>query len=309
MELHQLRYFLAVAQAGSFSRAAERCHVSQPSLSQQVTKLERRLRQRLFDRLGRRVVLTNAGRLLLDRATLIVSAVEDAERRMRDAESLEGGRLVIGAIPTIAPYLLPPALERFLRLHPNVELTVHEDVTSHLVTAAAAGDIDLALVALPVDDERLQSQHLLTEPLLLALPCNHRLCRRRRITIDDLREERFILLNEMHCLGEQIITFCRGNDCQPRIACRSAQISTIQALISLGQGVSLIPEMARRADVARGRVYRLLADGKPTRTIGAVWNRHRYQSHVAESFLASIMSSSLTGEDESMHSKTTRPAR
>jgi LysR family hydrogen peroxide-inducible transcriptional activator len=288
MELHQLRYFLAVAQAGSFSRAAERCHVSQPSLSQQISKLETRLRQRLFDRLGRRVVLTNAGRLLLDRATAIVSAVEDAERRMRDAEGLEGGKLAIGAIPTIAPYLLPPALERFLSRHPNVELTVHEDVTSHLVTAAVAGDIDLALVALPVEDQRLQAEPLLTEPLLLALPPDHRLCKRRQVTIDDLRQERFILLDEMHCLGEQIISFCRANDCQPRIACRSAQISTVQALISLGQGVSLIPEMARRADAKGGRVYRPLADRKPTRTIGAVWHRHRYQSPVAEWFLACI---------------------
>jgi LysR family hydrogen peroxide-inducible transcriptional activator len=288
MELHQLRYFVAVAQAGSFSRAAKRCHVSQPSLSQQITKLERRLRQRLFDRLGRQVVLTNAGRLLFDRATTIVAAVDDAEFRLRHADTVDGGRLAIGAIPTIAPYLLPAALERFLCRYPTVELTVHEDVTVHLVAAAVAGDIDLALVALPVDDSHLQAQPLLTEPLLLTMPSGHRLCKRRRITIDDLREERFILLNEMHCLGEQVLSFCRANDCQPRIACRSAQISTVQALIALGQGISLIPEMARRADARDGTESRLLAGGKPTRTIGAVWHRHRYQNHLAERFLACL---------------------
>src|SRR6185503_3412839 len=118
VELHQLRYFVAVAQAGNFSRAAERCHVSQPSLSQQIQKLERRLAQPLFNRLGRRAVLTDAGRLLLDRATAILATVDDAERRLRSGDEDHGGRLAIGAIPTIAPYLLPPTLQAFVRRCP-----------------------------------------------------------------------------------------------------------------------------------------------------------------------------------------------
>src|SRR5205807_4664002 len=111
MEVHQLRYFVAAAQMGNFSRAAERCHVSQPSLSQQILKLEHRLGQPLFHRLGRRAVLTDAGRLLLDRAAAILAAVEDAERRLRGGDEAQPGRLAVGAIPTIAPYLLPHALE------------------------------------------------------------------------------------------------------------------------------------------------------------------------------------------------------
>src|SRR5438128_2545718 len=110
MEMHQLRYFAAVARTGSFSRAAEQGHVSQPSLSQQIQKLERGLGQRLFDRLGRRAALTDAGLLLLDRALAILATADDAERRLRDGDDREGGRLAVGAIPTIAPYLLPPAL-------------------------------------------------------------------------------------------------------------------------------------------------------------------------------------------------------
>src|SRR6516225_8255402 len=129
MEMHQLRYFAAVARTGGFSRAAEQCHVSQPSLSQQIQKLERGLGQRLFDRLGRRVVLTDAGRLLLDRALAILAAAEDAERRLRDGDDGRGGRLAVGAIPTIAPYLLPGVLGRFLRRQPRAELVIHEDVT------------------------------------------------------------------------------------------------------------------------------------------------------------------------------------
>src|SRR5260370_22406067 len=130
MELHQLRYFVAVAEAQSFSRAAERCFVSQPSLSQQVSKLERSLGQRLFDRLGRRVVLTDAGRLLLDRASSILAAVHDARRRLLHPGAIEGGRVTVGVLPAIAPFLVPLALKRFLRPGSGTVVTIHEDITT-----------------------------------------------------------------------------------------------------------------------------------------------------------------------------------
>src|ERR1700689_3688079 len=137
MEIHRLRYFVAVADAGNFSRAAERCHVSQPSLSQQISKLERHLGKRLFDRLGRQVLLTDAGRLLLNRALAILATIEDTERRLREGNELEGTQLSVGAIPTIAPYLLPKAVERYLRRWPDVEVSVQEDVTAQMVLAVA----------------------------------------------------------------------------------------------------------------------------------------------------------------------------
>jgi LysR family hydrogen peroxide-inducible transcriptional activator len=288
MEMHQLRYFVAVAQTGSFSRAAEQCHVSQPSLSQQIQKLERGLGQRLLDRLGRRAALTDAGRLLLDRALMILGTAEDAERRLRDAGDTEGGRLSVGVLPTIAPYLLPLVLGRFLKRHPRAEPTIHEDVTRQLLAAVVAGELDVALVALPISDDRVQAEPLFTEPLLLALPRTHRLARRRRITLEDLGTERFILLNEMHCLGEQVLSFCNAHGCQPWIACRSAQIATIQSLIALNQGVSLLPAMAQRVDRDRRRVYRPLAGDPPRRTIAVIWRRHRYHSPTAERFLAQL---------------------
>jgi LysR family hydrogen peroxide-inducible transcriptional activator len=288
MEMHQLRYFVAVAQTGSFSRAAEQCHVSQPSLSQQIQKLERGLSQHLFDRLGRRALLTDAGRLLLDRALAILATVEDAERRLREADDRPGGRLAIGAIPTIAPYLLPLVLGRFLKDHPLAEVTIHEDVTRQLLTAVVAGEVDLALVALPISDDRVQAEALFTEPLLLALPRAHRLAGRRRITVEDVGAERFILLNEMHCLGDQVLSFCNAHGCQPWIACRSAQITTVQALIALNQGISLLPAMAQRVDRDKRRVYRALAGDPPRRTIAVIWRLHRYHSPTAERFLVSL---------------------
>jgi DNA-binding transcriptional LysR family regulator len=288
MEIHQLRYFVAVAQTGNFSRAAERCHVSQPSLSQQILKLEHRLGQPLFNRLGRKAVLTDAGRLLLDRAMSILGSIDDAERRLRAGDESQGGRLAVGAIPTIAPYLLPPTLEGFVRRCPNVELIVREDVTERLVSAVVEGELDLSIVALPIPDDRLEAEPLLSEPLLVALAPGHPLTRRRRITIQDLAAERFILLNEMHCLGEQVVNFCRANECQPQIACRSAQLATLQSLIALRQGVSLLPEMARRADRSRALVYRPLAKEQPRRTIAVIWHKHHYHSPMAERFLEQL---------------------
>jgi LysR family hydrogen peroxide-inducible transcriptional activator len=288
MELHQLRYFVAVARTGNFSRAAERCHVSQPSLSQQILKLERRLGQPLLSRLGRRAVLTDAGRMLLDRATSILAAVDDTERRLMAGDPVHGGRLAIGAIPTVAPYLLPPVLESFVGRYPQAELIVREDVTTHLVSAVVDGELDLAIIALPVSDEHLHADPLFAEPLLLAVPPGHALARRPRVTVADLAGERFILLGEMHCLGEQVLNFCRAHECQPQIVCRSAQIATIQSLIALGQGVSILPQMARACDTTCKLHYRPLADAGLRRTIALITHRHYYHSPLAEGFLAGL---------------------
>jgi LysR family transcriptional regulator, hydrogen peroxide-inducible genes activator len=289
MELHQLRYFVAVAQTGNFSRAAEKCFVSQPSLSQQIQKLERQLKRPLFHRLGRKAVLTDAGRLLLDRATQILAGVEDAQRRLQGGADAEGGRLSVGAIPTIAPYVLPGALERFVKSSPRAELIIREDVTAHLIAAVAEGELDLALVALPIEDSRLHAEPLLTEPLLLALPPKHPLAKRRKaVSIQELAGERFILMGDMHCLGETILNFCRAHECQPFIACRSSQITTIQQLIGLGQGISLLPEMARRADQPSRLVYRPLADPQPERKLAVIWHKHYFHSPLAHKFLAEL---------------------
>lgn len=284
MELHQLRYFVSVARLGNFSRAAEQCHVSQPSLSQQIQKLERRLGQRLLDRLGKRAVVTEAGRALFDRAVGILAAVDDAEREVKDFDQ-EKGRLAVGAIPTIAPYLLPDTVRDFAGRYPLVDLILHEDLTGHLLAAAVAGELDMAVLAMPVADERLHKEVLFSEPLLLALPKGHRLCGKRKITLADVREERFVVLDEMHCLGEQILHFCRAEGCQ-RLICRSSQLSTVLALVELGQGISLVPRMARPVRQKAGAVvFRKLAEGEPTRTIAAVWHKDRYHGKAGERFL------------------------
>jgi LysR family hydrogen peroxide-inducible transcriptional activator len=288
MEMHQLKYFLAVAETGSFSRAAERCYVSQPSLSQQIIKLEQETGQRLFDRAGRRVLLTEAGRLLLEHARTILTTVDNATRQLRDAQQDGFGRLAVGVIPTIAPYLLPDVVEAFLQARPKVELTIHEDYTQRLIASLCEGDLDVAIAALPLKNERISVEILGVDPLLLVVPRGRRLAKRRRVTWDAVKDERFIVINEMHCLGEQIASFCGQHSFQPRVVCRSAQLSTVQALVALGQGVSLLPAMARDADRSPRRVYRALAGSNPARTIVAMRHRHRHQTPEMHQFLETV---------------------
>ncbi|MCX7664010.1 MAG: LysR family transcriptional regulator [Gemmataceae bacterium] len=296
MELHQLRYFVSVAKLGNFSRAAEECYISQPSLSQQIQKLERILGQRLLDRLGKRAVLTEAGRVLFDRAVSILAAVEDAEREVRDFDQ-EKGRLTVGAIPTIAPYLLPKIVQDVTKHYPSADLILHEDFTPHLLSSTVSGEVELAILALPITDERLHKEVLFTEPLLLALPKGHHLCAKKKITMADVREERFIVLDEMHCLGEQILHFCRAEGCR-RLVCRSSQLSTVLTLVALAQGISLVPRMARPTpDKAGLVVFRELAEDEPTRTIAAIWHKDRYHSKAGERFLEILREHSARWEN------------
>ncbi|HEY8503824.1 MAG TPA: LysR substrate-binding domain-containing protein [Gemmataceae bacterium] len=288
MELHQLRYFAAVAELGNFTRAAEKCFVAQPSLSQQVIKLERELGAPLFERLGRRVKLTDAGRALYRQAVAILAAVEEAKRRVADGADPAHGRLAVGAIPTVAPYLLPPLLQGFLARFPGAEVMVYEDLTEHTVRRCVQGELDVGLLALPVRHERLASETLYSEELLLAVPAGHPLARKRRVTMADVGRERFILLDETHCLGEQIVRFCAERACLPAVSCHSAQLLTVQELVGLGHGVSLIPEMAAAADRDARRVYRSLSGARPRRTLAAVWHKHAYHGPLVRHFLAAL---------------------
>jgi LysR family transcriptional regulator, hydrogen peroxide-inducible genes activator len=288
MELHQLRYFVAVAETGSFTRAADRCGVAQPSLSQQIQKLEKQLRQQLFDRLGRGVLLTEAGKTLLGRATSILSSVDETERSLRDGMEPGTGRLAVGAIPTIAPYLLPPVISKFLRRYPGIELHLQEDLTPHLLEALREGEIDLAVMSSAIVDEHYRVEKMRSESLLVTLPRRHRLARKRKLSLGDLKDERFILLSELHCLGQQVTGYCQQHDFAPRVACRSAQIATMQRLIELGLGISLLPALTRDADLSSRRVYRELAEDPPSRPLNAVWHRQRYQSPTARLFLQQL---------------------
>jgi LysR family hydrogen peroxide-inducible transcriptional activator len=285
MEMQQLRYVVAVAREGNFSRAAEKCHVAQPSLSQQIQKLEEELGERLFDRLKRQARLTPHGELFLRRAVRILDEAEAARRDAAEGRDLLRGSVSIGALPTIAPYVLPGIMAAFTKKFPGVEMIVQEDTTARLLELLLAYEIDFAFTSNPIDDDRLETKLLFAEELLLALPPGHPLARKRILNIADLEGERLIVMKPGHCLGDQTLGFCDRRDVKSTISFRSAQLETIQALVASGLGLSLIPKMAVRPEKQGAPVYRSLPAPKPQRQILAVWPRQRPPARAASELL------------------------
>lgn len=278
MELHQLRYFVAAAETQSVTRAAARCGVAQPSLSQQIARLERAMGARLFDRLGRGVALTDAGRALLPRARRILAEVRDAETNVqREADEGAGGAatLAVGAIPTIAPFVLPRAIKLLRLAHRACEPRIREAYTEDLLELLLDNELDCALTSTPIEDDRLEVDVLAHEELVVAMPASHALAKRPTIGWEELRAEPVVTLDEMHCLGRQIEGFCSVRATAARVVCRTTQLATIFELVALGLGVSIVPEMAARHHGTRRWRYARLALHKPIRQVAMVWRKDR----------------------------------
>lgn len=288
MELHQLRYFVAVAESGGFSKAAKRCFVAQPSLSQQIIKLESELGSKLFDRLGRSVVLTETGKALLPKARLILSEADNIKTGIADQVDSGAGTLTAGIIPTIAPYLLPGSLKRFSETFPEAKLVLNENLTETLIEGVVDLEIDVAIMSLPIENKLIASDILFDDPLVLALSPEHPLSNAGEISIDDLKEIPFIALDEQQCLGEQVKNFCYEKQINPDIICRTWNLSTIQQFVSFGNGVSLVPKMLVKSDTSGICAYRNIEDQSPARTVVAAWHKHRRLSKLARGFIEVI---------------------
>jgi LysR family hydrogen peroxide-inducible transcriptional activator len=211
MEIHQLRYFVAVAELLSFTKAATRCHVSQPSLSQQIQKLEQDLGVQLLDRLGRRVKLTDAGDAFYERAAAALDAIDDAKSCVQSSLDWQKGAITVGAIHTIAPYLLPEVVRRLIQRFPEAQITVEEQLTEELIANCLAGELDVGIVALPIAEQRVRAEPLFTEQLVAAVPVDNPLAKKKRVTLNDVISQPFVLLDDMHCLGRQTLQFCAGS--------------------------------------------------------------------------------------------------
>lgn len=296
MEMHQLRYFVAAAEAGSVSRAAERCHVAQPSLSQQLKKLEDDLGVTLFDRFGRGVVLTDAGRTLLPKARRILAEVRDAETNLRREVDAGHAPLILGAIPTLAPYVLPRALDRLRVAVPSCSVSIREGLTEHLVEALLDHEIDCALVSTPLDHALLEVEVIAQEELLVVMPAAHPLAGRGEdVGLGRIRGEPTVTLQEMHCLGRQIQGFCSAHHVAPRIVCSTTQLATIFEMVALGMGISLVPEMAAAADTRPTLAYRRLRQGRFVRQIAVAWRRDRSRSRAALQLVEIVRSNFANG--------------
>lgn len=286
MEFQQLRYICAVAETSSFSRAAERCRVAQPSLSQQVLKLEKDLGAKLFDRLGRSVCLTEAGRAFLPHARAILTQMETARSSVADKIADVRGSVAVGVIPTIAPYLMPRYTTAFAKKFPEANLRIVEETTPILVEGLQNLSIDLAILALPLRHKDLELFPIRTEPLFVVLPRSHPRAAAESLALKDLRGEAFVMLRDGHCFRDLSIAACTHARITPHIAFESGQFSSLFGMVAAGVGISLVPEMA--IDRNAGCRYVRLSDARATRTIVAAILRGRSFNRVQRAFLSGI---------------------
>lgn len=271
--LRQLEYVVAVADHRHFGRAAHALHVSQPGLSAQVRELERRLGVQLFERSSRRVQLTSAGRDLVERARHVVSAVGELEASARLHHGTVAGPLAVAAIPTMAPYLLPALAARLRAEWPHATLQIHEMTTAALVEAIDGGEVDLGLLALPVDTGPLHTEVVGHESFVLALPEQHHLARRDTVALAALKDLPVLVLEDGHCLRQHTLDACAVAGGVAHHEIRSASLTTLTQMVAGGVGVTLLPQsaVAIEARPGNGITTRRFRRPAPGRDIALAW--------------------------------------
>ena len=272
LTLRQFRYFDALARLGHFGRAAEACAISQPALSMQIRELEQSLGTELIERTPRHLRLTPFGEEFAVRIRDILRAVDELGDLARAAGEGLVGRLRLGVIPTVAPYLLPRVVGALTRSHAALDIHVRETVTPRLIDELAEGRIDTALVALPVSEPSLTEIALFTETFVLVRPEED--AAKPVPSPERLREMRLLLLEEGHCFREQALSFCDMHSVRPRELLDGSALSTLVQMVGAGIGVTLIPEMAVPVETRSARVsIAHFPDPQPSRTLGMVWRR------------------------------------
>ena len=282
-DLRQLECFCAVARTGSFTRASEELGMAQPSLSEQINKLEQALGGALFERFSRRIELTAPGAMLLPRARALVEDAAALPQYLEVAREGIRGPLRVGAIPTILPYFVAPVLRGFVERYPEVELQLREATTDDLLQQVLDGALDLAVVSVPVAEPGLVMSELFREPLCLAVPDGHELVSAERVHLRRLTNERLLILKGGHCLREEVLTVCARARAHFGAQFEADQFASIFELIRAGFGVSIVPEMARRSSDG---CKLLTIEPAASRRIGYVRLERRYISKPIEAFTA-----------------------
>ena len=269
MDLHQLKVFYAAARAGGFTRASQELHLSQSTISPHITQLEDTLGSQLFMRVGKRVLLTDAGHLLRDHCERILQDVKNAEMAIRELSGLQRGKVRLGTGATTLIYQLPPVLESYQARYPNIEIVIVSDTTDALIRDVQAQRLDLGLVMLPVTGNDLQLTPLCEEELLIALPSRHPLARKSALNVNDLRELRFILYEKKTVMRSLIDNWFAALGVTPQLAMLMENIEAIKSLVGAGLGASVLPAHAVGNDaldrkvkmlrVQRHRLHRQLA--------------------------------------------------
>jgi LysR family transcriptional regulator, hydrogen peroxide-inducible genes activator len=275
LKLKDLRYLVAVADERHFGRAAASCFVSQPTLSAQLKKLEQDLGVQLIERAPNNVTLTQAGEQIVARARRILEASEEMVTLARSQRDPFAGRLRVALLPTIGPYLLPQVTPAIRKALPRLELRLYEYQTGALLEKLHAGELDVGILALPVELGGLEARELYRESFVVALPEHHPLAARATLKVADLKSEPLLLLEEGHCLRDQALEVCSRFGIRDQQDFRATSLETLRQMVATGAGITLMPEFAGRGAYrnARGVALRPFAKPAPVRHIGALWRK------------------------------------
>ncbi|MGZ9584099.1 LysR family transcriptional regulator [Paenibacillus marinisediminis] len=294
MEIRQLQYALQIAEERNFSRAAEKLHIAQPSLSQQLSKLEKEIGVLLFQRTTNSVDMTYAGEVFVDRAQKILDSLEQLKKEMADISQTKAGKVTIGTMPITGSHLLPHVLPLFHKHYPDIELVISEEPsTSTLVKMTAQGKNDLCLLSLPIHDPALDYEPIIEESIMLAVAQDHPLnadtqSKREPIRLEQMKDEPFIFLKRGQGFRQITMDLCRQAGFEPRIVFESSNMETVQSLVAAGMGAALVPRLIATAPRSEFVPAYLPIEGDPSRTLVLAYRSGRYMSKAAEAFMRTL---------------------
>ncbi len=285
MNVRALQYFVKLADLKHFSKAAEACFVSQPTLSTQIRKLEEELGVQLVERAPRKVMLTPVGVEIAERARGVLNEIEQIRAVARRNTNPADGTLRLGIFPTLAPYLLPHVIPSIRKSFPKLKLQLSEEKTDDILNLLHRGELDAALLALPIDDDGLRVTRLFEEPFVLAIPEDHPLAKKSAVTTEDLRGSELLLLEEGHCMREHALEVCSLAGASERVDFHATSMETLRQMVAADVGITLMPLLSVKPPIAEtgNVVIKPFEPPAPSRTIAMVWRKTSALSDFFES--------------------------
>ncbi|MBD9648993.1 LysR family transcriptional regulator [Ensifer sp. ENS09] len=289
LTLRQMRYFEALASARHFGKAAELVHVSQPALSAQIMEMENHLGVKLVERSRSGVFLTRKGEEVLARTRAILAEVDQLELSARTSSGTLEGRIRIGVIPTLAPYLVPRLVPHLRQVYPAIEIELKESVTSKLVADLGEGLLDAVVAALPIETDGLSTKPLFSDRFFMAMADDERNILMSPLTEDQVDVEQLLLLEEGHCLRDQALAVCSTAGKRRLVSFGATSMTTLLQMVANGMGMTLIPEIAIATEAARNSIRIVpFAAPEPAREIGLIWRRSSPRERDMEALAAAI---------------------
>lgn len=285
MNLRDLKYLIAVAEHLNFGKAADSCNVSQPTLSMQIKKLEEYLGVSVFERTNKQVILTNYGHEIIKMARVVVAGADDLVVYAKSCRDPFAGEFRLGAFPTIAPYFLPKIIAPIKKAMPKLQLLLFEEKSPILIDKLLKGEIDAAILALPIENEILANEMLFEDKFYLAVPKDHHLAKSKTVALNEINHESLLLLEDGHCMRNQALQVCQLSGAKETAGFRATSLETLRQMVMAGSGITLIPEIAigsTKGDIA----YIPFSDSAPSRTIAIVWRKSSPKKPVIEKISA-----------------------